>query len=125
MFAIFYNNPDLQFLADWIGNPLSFLASQRNEVDAYMLGGLDNWNASAPAPPSKSGPPNGDARTLVISGTFNGQPITLTRFIELCRYVAGRGGHVPNAYGGGPEYLNALADDMLTTGEPVWPVPQV
>lgn len=121
-FAIFYNTFDLQVIADYIGNPLSFVASQRPEVQAFIDAGLGGDHTNAPdAPPEKSGPPNGDARTLVIDGVFNNQPLTLARLVELCRSVAARGGHVNNSYGGGPEYLNALADDMELTGEAVWP----
>lgn len=119
-FAIFYNATDLQFLADYIGNPLSHLASARPEAEAYVNGGLANWSGAPDAPPEMSGPPDGDAKMLVISGTFNGQPLTLARFVAICRNVAQRGGFVPNAYGGGPEYLNALADDMESTGVENW-----
>lgn len=115
-FAIYYNAADLQFLADYVGNPLSFVASQRPEAAAYIDGGLGMWMSSPPAPPEKSGPPDGDALTCVISGIYNNTPLTLARFAEMCRAVALRGGAVNNAYGGGPEYLNALADDMLLTG---------
>lgn len=116
-FAIYYNYSDLQFLADYLGNPLSFVSSQRPEADAYLNAGLNNWSACQDAPANKSGPPDGDAKMMVINGTFNGLPLTLQRFSEICRMVASRGGSVNNAYGGGPEYLNALADDMLMTGD--------
>lgn len=119
-FAIFYNQSDLQLLADYIGNPLSFIASQRAEADAYMAGGLSNWAGAPDASAANGGPPDGDAKLMVISGTFNGQALTLARFIEICRGVAARGGNVPNSYGGGPEYLNALADDMVNSGVENW-----
>lgn len=119
-FAIFYNPTDLQVIADYIGNPLSFIASRRPEAQAYIDAGLGAWSAAPDAPAEFGGPPDGDAKLMVVSGTFNGVALSLARLSQLCREVAERGGSVPNAYGGGPEYLNALADDMANTGVEDW-----
>lgn len=109
-FAIYYEQSDLAAIAANV-NGLQFPSNaDRNLAKAFWDAGLKNWQTAPLGVVSVCNPgepPNPLSCQLVISGNYQGQPLTLQQFRDLLYRIAAMNG-VAEAV----RYIRALADDM-------------
>ena len=111
-FALFYNREDLTPISAEVTRA-TLPQGEKQFALACWHAGIDGWDTAPIAPLEKQeGDP--DTRILVVSGNFQGSPITLQAFRDFLYRMSANPGAI---------YLSALADDMGGSSGAIEPWP--